>query len=335
MVRRSIAGGAALIALVLFLLLLRGCLDSRKEQSFRDYTREVAALTNESDDQSAGVFRLLTGNAGDVETTTQLNAFASNADQLLERARSTDRPDELAETNDYLIETLQFRRDGVRAVARLLPGENASRPERQQGAKEIAAAMQTFLASDVIYTTRVQPQLETGLKEQELEGEVDVPESPYLPDTGWLDPATVTDRVGALGGGGGGGGGGNSGDAAPGLHGNGLGTVTLGGVALAPDSSASVPLSGDLAFEIQVLNQGENTETEVAVNVTVGSGGDATDFNEVLPEIAAGETATVEVPFDAEPSTGQNVPITVEIAAVPGEEMTDNNTGEFSVTFTR
>ena len=333
MVRRSIAGGAALIALVLVLLLLRGCLDSRKEQSFRDYTREVAALTNESDDQSAGVFRLLTGNTGDVETTTQLNAFASNADQLLERARSTDRPDELAETNDYLIETLQFRRDGVRAVARLLPGENASRPERQQGAKEIAAAMQTFLASDVIYTTRVQPQLETGLKEQELEGEVDVPESPYLPDTGWLDPATVTDRVGALGGGGGGGG--NSGDAAPGLHGNGLGTVTLGGVALAPDSSASVPLSGDLAFEIQVLNQGENTETEVAVNVTVGSGGDATDFNEVLPEIAAGETATVEVPFDAEPSTGQNVPITVEIEAVPGEEMTDNNTGEFSVIFTR
>ena len=331
MVRRSIAGGAALIALVLFLLLLRGCLDSRKEQSFRDYTREVAALTNESDDQSAGVFRLLTGNTGDVETTTQLNAFASNADQLLERARSTDRPDELAETNDYLIETLQFRRDGVRAVARLLPGENASRPERQQGAKKIAAAMLTFLASDVIYTTRVKPQLETGLEDQGLDGEVDVPNSPYLPDTGWLDPAAVADRVGALGGGGGG----DSGDAAPGLHGNGLGTVTLGGVALAPDSSASVPLSGDLAFEIQVLNQGENTETEVPVNVTVGSGGDATDFNEVLPEIAAGETATVEVPFDAEPPTGQNVPITVEVEAVPGEEMTDNNTGEFSVIFTR
>lgn len=331
MVRRSIAGGAALIALVLFLLLLRGCLDSRKEQSFRDYTREVAALTSESDDQSAGVFRLLTGNAGDVETTTQLNAFASNADQLLERARSTDRPDEVAEANDYLVETLQFRRDGVRAVARLLPGENASGPERQQGAKDIAAAMQTLLASDVIYTTRVRPRLETGLKEQKLDGELDVPRSAYLPDTGWLDPATVTDRVGALGGGGGA----NSEGAAPGLHGNGLGTVTFGGVALTPDSSASVPLSGDLAFEIQVLNQGENTETEVQVNVTVGSGGDATDLNEVLPEIAAGETATVEVPFDAEPPTGQNVPITVEVSPVPGEEMTDNNSGEFSVIFTR
>ena len=101
------------------------------------------------------------------------------------------------------------------------------------------------------------------------------------------------------------------------------------------DGSASVPLSGDLAFEVQVVNQGENTETDVEVNVTVGSGGDATDFNEVLPEIAAGETATVEIPFDEEPSTGQNVPVTVEVAAVPGEEMTDNNVGEFSVIFTR
>ena len=96
-----------------------------------------------------------------------------------------------------------------------------------------------------------------------------------------------------------------------------------------------MPLDGDLAFEIQVLNQGENTETEVDVTVTVGSGGDATELSETLPEIAAGETATVEVPFDAEPPTGQNVPITVEIAAVPGEEMTDNNVGEFEVIFTR
>lgn len=332
MVRRSIAGGATLIALVLVLFLLRGCLDSRKEQSFRDYTREVAALTGESDDQSAGVFRLLTepGDAGDVEIETQLNAFASNADQLLERARDTEYPDELAGANDSLVQTLEFRRDGVRQIARLLPGAIASQQARRQGTEQIAAAMQNFLASDVIFSTRVQPRLEAGLKEQQLDGEVSVRDSAYLPDPGWLDPATVADRVSALGGSGGG-----NEDAAAGLHGNGLGTVTLGGVTLTPDSSASVPLSGDLAFEVQVLNQGENTETDVEVNVTVGSGGDATDLNEVLPEIAAGETATVEIPFDAEPPTGQNVPITVEIAAVPGEEMTDNNTGEFSVIFTR
>jgi hypothetical protein len=333
MVRRSIAGGAALVALVLFLLLFRGCLDSRKEQSFRDYSREVAELTSESDDQSANVFRLLTepGDAGDVEIETQLNAFAASADQLLDRARDTERPDELADTHEYLVDTLEFRRDGVRQVARLLPGAITSQEARREGTDQIAAAMQNFLASDVIFNTRVKPRLEAALKEQELDGEVTVQRSVYLPDPGWLDPATVADRVTALGGSGGGG----DEDAAPGLHGNGLGTVTLGGVTLVPDDSASVPLSGDLTFEVQILNQGENTETDVEVNVTVGSGGDATDLSEVLPEIAAGETATVEVPFDAEPPTGQNVPITVEVAAVPGEEVTDNNAGEFSAIFTR
>jgi hypothetical protein len=332
MVRRSIAGGAALVVVVLFLLLLRGCLDSRKEQSFRDYGRDVAALTGESNEQSAGVFRLLTepGDAGDVEIETQLNAFASNADQLLDRARNTEHPDEVADVQDHLVQTLEFRRDGVRQIARLLPSAITSQEARRQGTEQIAAAMQNFLASDVIYSTRVDPRLEAELKEQGLGDEVAVRDSAYLPDTGWLDPATVADRVAALGGSGAG-----DEDAAPGLHGNGLGTVALGGVALTPDDSVSVPLSGDLVFEVQVVNQGENTETDVQVNATVGSGGDATDLNEVLPEIAAGETATVELAFDGEPPTGQNVPVTVEIEPVAGEEKTDNNAGEFSVIFTR
>ena len=48
-----------------------------------------------------------------------------------------------------------------------------------------------------------------------------------------------------------------------GTHGNGLGTVSLGGVALTPGASATVPLTSDIAFDIQVVNQGESTETDV------------------------------------------------------------------------
>jgi CARDB protein len=119
--------------------------------------------------------------------------------------------------------------------------------------------------------------------------------------------------------------------AAPGLHGNGLGTVTLGGVALVPGGSATVPLTGDLAFEVQVSNQGENTETDVPVRVTVG---DAPSAEETIDEIAAGETKTVSIPLDEQPPTGENVPVEVEVEPVPGEEMTDNNTGDFAVIFT-
>ncbi len=39
----------------------------------------------------------------------------------------------------------------------------------------------------------------------------------------------------------------------------------------------------------------------------------------------------MEIPLTRPPPTGQNVPITIEIEPVPGEEKTDNNHGEFSV----
>jgi hypothetical protein len=141
----------------------------------------------------------------------------------------------------------------------------------------------------------------------------------------------VADRVGKLGGGGGG----PRGPAAPGLHGNGLAGATLGGQALQPGGSASIRLTDDLELEAQVANQGENTETDVKVNVTIGKGGDAIKLEKVLDEIAAGETKTVTIPIAERPPTGQNVPIAVEIEAVPGEEKTDNNTGEYSAIFTR
>jgi hypothetical protein len=187
--------------------------------------------------------------------------------------------------------------------------------------------MQNFLTSDVVYQTRFNPKLTSALKDAGV-GEK-VPASSFLPDVDWLQPATVADRVGSLGGTGG------DGNAAPGLHGNGLAGVTLGGQALTPDGSASVRLANDLKFVIQVANQGENTETDVKVNVTVGKGGDAIKLDKVLDTIAAGETKPVEIPLADQPPTGQNVPITVEVEPVAGEKKTDNNKGTFSAIFTR
>ena len=60
----------------------------------------------------------------------------------------------------------------------------------------------------------------------------------------------------------------------------------------------------------------------------------AIKLTEVLASIAAGETKPVEMPVAARPPTGQNVPVTVEVDAVPGEKKTDNNKGSFSVIFT-
>ncbi len=329
MVRRAIAAGAGFLVLLLLILGFRGCLDARKERALKDYVRDVGALVGESDQESEALFQLLRdpGDANQVDIENQLNTFRNQAGQLVDRAAGIDHPGEVDSAHAYLVEVFEFRRDGVAQIAEELPNAIADQGDRRGGTEQIAAAMQNFLTSDVLYQTRFDPAVKAALKDADV-GEK-VPASGFLPDVDWLEPATVADRVRSLGGTGG------DGDAAPGLHGNGLAGVTLGGQALNPDGAASVRLAKDLKFTIQVANQGENTETDVKVNVTVGRGGDAIKLDKVLDTIAAGETKPVEIPLADQPPTGQNVPITIEVEPVAGEKKTDNNKGTFSAIFTR
>lgn len=330
MVRRIAAGVAGLIVVLLLLFAFKGCLDGRKDQALEDYVAEVRALVKESDRQGDGLFGLLSDPAAgsEVEVENQLNAFRNEASQFVERAKDIDHPDELDGAHGSLVEVLRFRSDGVSKVADLVPTVTGQ-GDQAQSTEDIAGSNQLFLVSDVIFSQRFAPILERELTDQGLRPER--LKSNYLKDIEFLQPDVVADRIGGSGGGGDRAGA----DAAPGTHGNGLGAVTLGGQTLAPGGSASVALGEDLEFDVQVTNQGENTETDVQVNVTIGEGGDAVNAESVLDEIAAGETKSVQIPLSEEPPTGQNVPIKIEIEGVPGEEMLDNNQGDFTAIFTR
>jgi hypothetical protein len=332
MVRRSIAAGAAVLVLILLVLGVRGCLDARKERAIKDYVQDVSAIVQESDQQGGQLFRLLSGPGGReeaVDVENSLNGLRVQSAQLVDRARDLDSPDEVEQAQRYLLETLEFRRDGLARIADSLPVALGDQ-RRREGTDQVTAEMQNFLASDVIYSQRFFPSLQGVLEEEDLRGEVSVPRSQFLPDIQWLDPRFVADRVGRIRTGRGG-----REAAAPGLHGNGLGTVSLGGQALTPGTAATVQLSGDVSFDVQVTNQGDNAETDVNIRITVGRGDDAVELEETLDTIAPGETKTVNVPLAEQPPTGQNVPVEVEVEAVPGEEKTDNNTERFSAIFTR
>jgi hypothetical protein len=335
MVRRTIAIGAGLLVLILLVLGFRGCLNARKENAIKDYVSESSELIDQSRLEGEQLFGLLRG-SGDQDTAVDaanvVNGLRSESATVVDRANDLDVPDEMAAAQDNLLDALELRRDGLAAVANALPGALADE-ERRESTADIAEMMQVFLASDVILKYRFRPNVIDTLQEEDLAGEVSVPrlgELEFVPDVQWADPDFVADQIAGLRGGGGGG----DEPAAPGLHGNGLGTVSLGGVALVPGASATVPLTNDLAFEVQVVNQGENNETDVNVKVTIGEGNDAIEREEQLPEIAVGEQQTVTIPLGEQPPTGENVPVNVEVEPVPGEEMTDNNSADFTVIFT-
>ncbi len=334
MARRGIAGVGVLIVVILFVLLLRGCLDARKENAMEDYADRSAELLRESKLEGDQLFELLQSEGGTdqvVEIQNDLNGYRVSSSERVDRARGLDVPDELEAANRYLLDVLELRRDGLALTADAMRTALGDQ-DRREGTDDVTRAMQVFLASDTIDRARFRPRLEEALEEEELS----VPRFPtdsFVPDVEWLDAAFVADQVNALRSGTGG-----AGDeaAAPGLHGNGLAAVTLGGTTLTPGATGTtVQLTGDLAFEVQVQNQGENTETDVNVVVSVGEGDDAIELEEAIDTIAVGEIQTVTIPLTEQPPTGQNVPITVEVEPVPGEEMTDNNVQEFSVIFTR
>jgi hypothetical protein len=322
------------VAILLFVLFfgIRGCRAAQKEQAFKDYVRDVGGIVQDSERQSDDFFGLLRnpGDSSAVEIQNRVNEFRGEADQLVERAGEVDHPGELDAAHRYLVDTLAFRRDGLTRIARDLPTA-LGQEGRAEARERIAAQMQAFLASDVVYSQRFFPRTATELDDQDLGDEVEVPPSQFLPDLEWLSPTVVADRIGRISGGGG-----EDGTAAPGLHGTGLVSVTVkpAGTALTEGGAAEIPAAEDLSFDVQLQNQGENDEQDVTVTVEISGAGEPIRVEDSIDAIAAGETQTISVPLADTPPTGRPVTIKVEIQAVPGEEKTDNNVAEYPAVFT-
>ncbi len=329
MVRRTIAIGGAVIAFILIVLLFRGCLDARKERAMQDYVRDTNDLIAQSNAESSRLFDILktpSGQDQSVDRQNQANELRVDSATLVDRAHDLDVPDELSNANGYFGESLELRRDALNVVAEELPGALAQE-ERRSSTARIAQMMQVFLASDVLLKSRYRPSLSDALDKEGIDATLPTnAQLTFVKDLSWLQPSFVADQIAGIRG--------TGGSATPGLHGNGLGAVSLGGVALTPGAPATVQLTRDTAFDVQVANQGDSTETDVVVTVTVGQGADATKLEETLPEIAPGETKNVTIPLNGQPPTGQNVPIKVAVKPVPGEQVTDNNEADFTVIFT-
>jgi hypothetical protein len=330
MVRRTIAIVGGVVAFILIVLLFRGCLDARKERSMEDYVRDSKELVTLSKAESDQLFDILNAPSDPdqaVNRENQVNQLRVDSAMLSDRARDLDVPDELSAAHEYFLEGLDLRRDALAVVANELPGALAQE-ERRNSTGQIAGVMQVFLASDVLLRNRFARVLGEVLEREGIgEAPPNREQLTFVENIDWVNPDFVADEVAGIRG--------ADGTAAPGLHGNGLGAVALGGVALTPGVSATVPLSQDTAFDVEVVNQGDSTETDVRVTVSVGEGGDSIEAEETIDEIAAGEAKVVTIPLEQQPPTGQNVNITVRVEPVDGEEVTDNNEGEFTVIFTR
>jgi prephenate dehydratase len=188
--------------------------------------------------------------------------------------------------------------------------------------------MQQFLASDVIYDARVLPFIQQTLAEKEIGGQpaagLAVPAEPRVAERRARSPTGSAPR-----GGGGDDAAGSDEEPAPGLHGHGVVSTSVGDATLEPGETANrIPAGSDLAFTVEFANQGENNERNVTVQVRIRGDGRPIVARRRVEQTQAGANAEVSIPLAQAPPIGTPVTIEVSVARVPGEEKVDNNRGE-------
>jgi hypothetical protein len=328
MQRRAIAGGLIVLFLILIVLLMSGCQGTRKDNAVKDFVKETNSIVTQSDQSSKDLFSTLTdpGDASATEIETSVNVQRSQAAELVRQAADLSASgDNLTKARQYLVEALEFRRDGLTAISAQI-GKALGDQDPEAASEKIAANMQQFLTSDVIYSQRAYAWMNAAVKDRKLKG-VEIPPSQFLPSLEWLDPTQVTEVFSRISGGGG-----SDSAATPGLHGTGITGVTAqpSGTALAEGNNN---LNGASSIEVDVQNQGENDESEVVVSYTISGSGAAIKQNKTIPSIKAGETVKVQLPLSKIPASGASATLKVTVKKVPGEQNLDNNTQTFDVTF--
>ena len=211
----------------------------------------------------------------------------------------------------------------------------ASGDQAAAAVDQIAAQMQQFLASDVIYDTRVIPFIQEALEEQRDRRpghrRLAVPAEPRLAAARRRSPRSSARR-------------GrrrqrrrDDENVAPGLHGHGLVSTAVGDTTLQPGETANrIPAGSDIAFTVTFANQGENDEERRQRPRPDPRRRHEDDHRAAArPDTTAGRERRGDDPAGAAPPIGTPVTIEVTVARVPGEEKVDNNRQSYTAIFTR
>ena len=324
--RRAAALGVAALVLVALIFIVKGCRDSAREAAFKDYVRNVGQMVDQSNQESRALFGILSNSGGHtpVELQTNANGYRTDAAGLVLRAKGMGHPDELSQAQAYLLDVLELRRDAIGSVADQLPSALSGDTHNQAAAK-VAAAMQDFLASDVLFRQRVIPNMESALSKAGMLAGVQLPSSRFLPDLGWLDGSTVQSRLAAL----------TGGSSTGGARRLSIGTVTVspGGQTLSSSSTTQLGASPNLTFQVTVSNSGAYTQQDVVLRLQVTGGASPISVEQKVPSIDPGSEQSATIPLAATPPTGQPVTVKVQILPATGIQDTGTTTASFPVTF--
>lgn len=326
--RRIVAVVVVVVIVVVIALLVHGCQVSQGKSSLEDYSSEVYTLIGNSNDHvGKPLFSDLQSGQSASALQNDLNTLNGRAKQQLSDAEGLSVPGSMANAQQYVVQTLQQRSDGVQKITNnIQQALNSSTSE--DGVRAIATAMSFLYSSDVIYKGYAAPAIARALHGSSLTVDSStINAGQFVPDLGWLDQTFIASKIGAH---------------LPssevnktvpgGIYGHELTSVSVGGTTMTPGETNTLPASPAPKFQLNVLNSGNYNEHDVTCKVTVTPGG-LKPATSTIAETFHGQTSTCTVALPKALSPG-TYNVTAEVEKVPGEKNLDNNKQTFAVDFT-
>jgi hypothetical protein len=325
LVRRLFAVVAGLLILVLLLLGIKGCLNARKERNFENYASDLSSIQQQSGQLSQRFFDRFNdpGNLDQLTFPAQIAADRGTAESQLDIVRGLDTPGDLETEQAELDLAYELRAQAIAGISDQIStalGKKGS----QEAENQIADYMRWFLASDVL-NTRAITGINAVLKDEGIDcSSCPVPDEQFLPDPpeDWIDPGNLSSKLASIAGAAG------AANCDKGLHGTLLVGTSINGVALTAGGTTTISGGAPYDIDAQVQNGGDSTETNIPVDFKLSPGGSAQG---TIKKIAAG--ATQDATATLKPQAGSTATLSVNVHAVPCEELTDNNKAEYTVVF--
>jgi len=324
-VRRRVALGLGVALLIVIVLIVNGCVKGEKTQALKNYNQSVSTIARESGEQVATpLFTTLAAASSKqaLEVEEQVDQLRIQAQGFASRVQGLSVPSEMEGAQRNLLLTYNLRVEAIEKLSGLLP--KALGGKDKQSIEYIAGAMEILLSSDVLYSQRVAPLIQQTLAEHGVHG-VSTSPSRFLPNLGWLEPNTVSERLTGV-----------SAQGTPttgGTHGSALKGVSVGSNELAPEPTLNHVSGGSSpTFTVSVENSGESTSTNIKVTVAVSAGGKQYKSSGTIEKLEAGKTGPAQVTVTGIP-TGAASKVEASVEAVPGESNVENNKGSFLAIF--
>jgi hypothetical protein len=319
----------AILIVVLLVLWVQSCREDQRRDAYRDYVTEAAAVARASEAIGRQLSEVLTTQAiQPAELDRQLNALVQQQTQAVEQARGLDPPGPLRAAHQNLVQSLEFRVNGLDGIAEAFRRTRGTDDAQTAGGLLVSQA-QRLVTSDVIWDDLFVTPAKGTLADQDVTG-VEVPDSNFVQTPDLASRRTfvpIWQRINGRPTTGGGTG--------AGLHGTGIDSVTVlpSGDELVQGTENTIVASTDLGFRVAVENTGDNQEVDLEVTLTIQQTPTPVTKTQKIAIINPGETKSVTFRDFPSIDFGEPRTLRVDVEPVPQEARTDNNSREYQVIF--